>query len=49
MTVEELIDKLNNLPDKNKVVLCKDVWTGTHSDIVDVIIDKDGDIIILIE
>lgn len=49
MTVQELIDKLNNLPDKDKEISCKDLWVGVNFDIVDILIDKDGDIIIIVE
>lgn len=28
MTVQELIDKLNSIPDKNQEIFCKNLWGG---------------------
>ena len=41
MTVQELIDKLNNLPDKNQEISCKNLWVDVNYETVDVLIDKD--------
>lgn len=46
MTVQELIDKLNSLPDKNQEIFCKNLWVNVDYDIDDVSIDEDEDPII---
>ena len=49
MTVQELIDKLNSIPNKDKEISCKDLWVGVNYDIVDVLIDKNEEPIITLE
>lgn len=50
MTVQELINKLNNLPNKNEEIFCYDLWEELYSNIVDVYPDpKDGKPIITIQ
>lgn len=50
MTVQELIDKLNSLPDKNQEILCKDLWEGLYCEIIEVSLDsKDNGPIITVE
>lgn len=48
MTVQELIDKLNALPDKNKEIYCKDLWGASYKEIQDVDIENDDEPIITI-
>ena len=48
MTVQELIDELNNLPDKDKKIYCKDLWEGCYKHIDDILLDEDDDPIITI-
>ena len=48
ITVQELIDKLNALPDKNQEIYCKDLWEASYKEIEDVVIDNDNEPIITI-
>lgn len=50
MIVQELINKLNSLPNKDEEILCYDLWEGLYSNIVDVCFDfEDGKPIITTE
>lgn len=50
MTVQELIDKLNSLPDKNQEIFCTDLWKELSYEIIEVSLDsKDNGPIITIE
>lgn len=50
MTVQELIDKLNSLPDKNQEILCKNLWENLYSEIIEVSLDsEDNEPIITVE
>ena len=49
MIVQELIDKLNSIPNKDKEISCKNLWVDVNYEIVDVSIDEDEDPIITLE
>ena len=41
MTVQELIDKLNSLPDKNQEIFCKNLWERLYYEIMEVSLDNE--------
>lgn len=49
MIVQELIDKLNSIPNKDKEISCKNLWVDVNYEIVDVLIDKDEYPIIILK
>lgn len=42
MTVQELIDKLNSFPYKNKEIFCKGIWDDISYEIRDIDLGSEG-------